>query len=94
MRGKVVFGESVGEAFRFAQLGEADAALVALSLAIADGVHHRAVDASLYPPIIQAVAIVSDNQHEDEARRFVEFLLGPEAQAVFAGFGFLAPPGG
>lgn len=91
VQGKVVFGENVRQAFQFVQTGQAEAGLVALSLAVADGVNYVVVDDSLHQPIIQAAAVVKDTKREAPARRFVAFLRAPKAQQVFARYGFLPP---
>src|SRR5436305_281555 len=58
---KLVFGENVAQALQFAQSGAADAAIVALSLALAPALEKRgrfvAVPSGMYPRMEQGGAI-------------------------------------
>lgn len=91
LQSRLVFGENVRQALQFVQTGQAEAGLVALSLALADGVNYVVVDDALHRPIVQAAAVVAGTQREELARRFVAFLREPQAQQVFARYGFLLP---
>ncbi len=88
---KVVYGESVRQALQFVQTGNAEAGLVARSIAEADGVSGVPVDRGLHGPIAQAIGVVSDTARPELARRFVELVTSPQGQAVLARYGY-APP--
>lgn len=88
---KVVYAQSVAQAKQWAATGNADAALVPRSLVREGGGQTLEVDARLHAPIDQAMAVVRASKKQDEARRFVEFVLSEEGQSVLKGFGYDTP---
>jgi molybdate transport system substrate-binding protein len=91
---KLVFGENVSQAAQFAQSGNAQAALIALSLAkspaMASGKSWE-LPTDSYPELRQAVAVVSASKNKKEAQAFLDFVLSPEGAQVLRKFG-LTPP--
>jgi molybdate transport system substrate-binding protein len=86
---KLVQAESVRQALQFVQTGNAEAGLVAHSVANVPEVERIELDRSLYDPIVQSLGIVSTTEHPDTARKFVDFLLSGEGQERFISFGFV-----
>lgn len=86
---KFVQADSVRHAFQFVQTGNAEAGLVAYSVALAPGVRAIPVDPSLYDPIDQYLGIVARSENKKPASAFADFLRGEEGQAVLKRFGFL-----
>ena len=88
--GSLVFAPDVRAALTYVQSGDVDAAIVYQTDAeAAQGV--RALDivpADSYERIVYPAAVVGRSAHQGLAARFVEFLRGPEAQAIFRGHGF------
>lgn len=87
---KAVFTENVRVALTFAERGEVDAAIVYGSdLAVAGALHAAHVfspethDAIVYPAALTASG--------NAAIPFLDYLSGPEGQAVFKRFGFTVP---
>lgn len=91
VRPKFVIGENVSQALQMAQSGNADAALVALSLAVESSGRWWLVPDRLYRPIKQAAGVVTRSAHRDLARAFLEFVLGPEGRAALERRGFALP---
>lgn len=92
---RLILAENVAQAVQFVRTGNADAALVAVSLVRgADGatLPHRRVDPTLHAPLVQVAGVVEGSRQPDAARRFLEYLLSPEAQGILQGFGFEPPP--
>jgi molybdate transport system substrate-binding protein len=89
---KLVFGENVQQAFELARTGNADAAIVALSLAIAkhDGVS-LPVDPTLHAPIDQAMVVCRRGQDEAAGKAFSDFLGSKEGRTVMQAYGFVLP---
>lgn len=83
---------NVRVALETAATGNADVAIVALSLAaeIENGRWTEVPD-DLYTPINQAMAVVVRTTHEDAARTFLEFVNGPEGRAILTEYGFTFP---
>jgi len=89
---KLVFGENVQQTLQFAQSGNAEAAVVALSLAVVADGSYLPVDDALHAPIDQAlVACGRDGARQKRARAFTAFVNSPEGRAIMKRFGFLLP---
>ncbi|MCX6621340.1 MAG: molybdate ABC transporter substrate-binding protein [Acidobacteria bacterium] len=85
IRGKVVFGENVRQAFEFGESGNADAVITSWTL-----LHGRGgilLPGELHDPIRQAGGVVRRSHGEVLARRFLEFLISREGQAVLGAHG-------
>ena len=94
-RAKLVYGENVEQALQYAQSGAADAAIVALSLALAPPVRSqgRYVDVPLgaYPRIVQGGVILRWAADVEAARALRTFLVGADGKAVLEQYGFFMP---
>lgn len=91
---RLVPGENVRQALQYAQSGNADAALVALSLVKHDMAGHWfVVDEMMHQPLQQALAVCASDHSTAGARAFAEFVTSPSGRAVLADFGFGLPPG-
>lgn len=91
---KLVYGENISDTQRLAANGDADAAIVALSLAIAAGNEGQwvLVDESLHAPLEQALVVVAEDPGRVEAARgFARFVNSPEGREVMVSFGFMLP---
>lgn len=92
LRQKLVFGENVAQTLEFAQSGAADAAVVALSLALAPRVRGQGryweLPPESYPKIEQAGVIVKDSP---AARAFRDWMLAPAGTRVLKQYGFSVP---
>ncbi len=90
--GKLVLGESVGQAFEFVRSGAAEAGIVALSLAVAPAARGEGrywdVPDSLYPKMEQAGIVLSRSENRDSARAFRSYMLTDAALHTLAAYGF------
>jgi len=93
--GRLVLGENVSQAAQFVESGNAQAGLIALSHALAPALKDKGrywmVPLDAYPPLNQAAVVLSKSKQQDAARKFLEFLRGPEATALLASYGFTLP---
>jgi len=92
VKSRVVFGENVQQALAFAQTGNADAAIVALSLVLhaKDGTCVP-IEPTFYAPIDQAMVVCKGGGNAGGGKRFLEFANGPEGRAIMRRYGFLLP---
>lgn len=92
LQSKLVLAENVNQALQFAQTGNVEIGVIALSLAIAtpEG-RYLPVPEELYDPIDQALGVVASTRHSAEARGFVEFVNGPIGRPVMQRYGFAIP---
>lgn len=86
---RVVFGENVQQALQYAETGNADAAIVALSLALRSTGDYFPIDENLHSPLDQAMAVCASSRRKDEAKAFIAFVNGAEGRTIMQRFGFL-----
>lgn len=87
---RMVFGENVRQALRFAETGNADAAIVAWSLVKDKG--GQLLPAEWHKPILQTAAIPVRSRNREAAQKLLTFLLSPAGQRVLAQSGFFPAP--
>jgi molybdate transport system substrate-binding protein len=89
---RMVYGENVQQAFELAQSGNADVAIVGLSLAIGAAQGSWAmVDEASHAPIEQALVVCKHGTNAAGARRLKAFIEGPAGRAILRKSGFLMP---
>lgn len=89
---KMVYAENVRQALQWAQDGQADAAIVALSLAVVtEGGRTLPIDPALHAPLDQALAVCGKGKAAADGARFVEFMSSPEGREVMKRYGFILP---
>jgi molybdate transport system substrate-binding protein len=92
LESKVVLAETVRQAAILVETGNADAGIVAQSVADVEGLLSFTVPESLHRPIIHTLGVIADADHPDLASRFIDYMSEPESQAVIHSFGFNASP--
>jgi molybdate transport system substrate-binding protein len=92
---KLVLGENISQAAQFVQSGNAQAGLIALSLALSppmkDAGHYWELPSDAYPELQQAAAIVTVSKHKAAAQAFLNYVLSPEGRAILQQYGFRTP---
>jgi molybdate transport system substrate-binding protein len=91
VKSKLVYGETVAQAYEMAQTANAEVAFVAVALIKGEGGFSFPVAQNLYTPIEQAAVVLKGSRNKSGAEAFVNFLLSPEAQRIFQEYGF-GPP--
>jgi molybdate transport system substrate-binding protein len=91
VRPKCVYGTNVRQALQFAETGNVDAAIVALSLSRQGQGRWFLVPEHLHKPLDQALAVIKNSPHEREARQFAAFISGEQGRPVMRKYGFLLP---
>lgn len=90
---KVVYGMNVAQVKQYVVSGNADAAFLPLSLVKTGEGQYIEVDEKLHQPIDQAMGVVRASAKQEYARRFVDFVLSAEGQALLQKYGYSKPPG-
>jgi len=95
LAGKLVFGENVSQAAQFVQSGNAQAGLIALSLAKSPTMSSAGsfweIPTDAYPELRQAAGILTGSQQKSAAKAFLNYVLSPRAAEVLRKYG-LTPP--
>jgi molybdate transport system substrate-binding protein len=95
VKSKLVMGENISQTAEFAQSGNADVALIALSLAAAGSLQREGrwvlLPEHSYPPIEQEGVALKSSPNKVQARQFLDFLTSPTGQAILHDFGFGKP---
>ncbi len=91
VRPKLVYGENVRQALQFVQTGNAEAGIVALSVADVPEVTYTLIDNRLHKPLNQAMAVLARTSHPAEAGAFLDFVNSPQGRSVMKRYGFLLP---
>ena len=94
---KLVLGENVAQTLQYAETGNVDVAIVALSLSVPAAAsagqpgRWTLIPQELHPPIDQALAVTKGTPHEAQARAFAAFLNGPKGRPIMRKYGFILP---
>lgn len=92
---KLVLGENISQAAQFVQSGNAQAGLVALSLAMSPAMKgagkYWELPADSYPEMQQGVAVLSSSKHKQAAQAFIDYITSSEGTAVLQQYGFRVP---
>jgi molybdate transport system substrate-binding protein len=93
---RLVFGDNIADTQRIASTGDADVALVALSLALAADERSEGrwvlVPSDLHAPLRQDLIVVaSDQTRADLARRFAMLIASEDGRTVMRRYGFVPP---
>ncbi len=92
VRPKLVYGENIQQTLQYAQTGNVDAAIVALSLAIVtEGGHYAEIPATGHKPIDQALVVCGQGKNEAGGRSFAAFVSSEKGRAIMRRYGFLLP---
>jgi len=94
VKDKLVYGENISQAAEFVQSGNAQAGIIALSLAVSPAMKNGKrweIPADSYPAINQAAVMLKASKNKDAARRFLEFVRGPRGHEILQRYGFTVP---
>ena len=89
LRGKIVQGSNIAQAFQFVDTRNAEVGFVALSqlFSATEGTRWE-VPQNLYTPIRQDAVLLKKGADDEASKAFLEFLKGPEARAIIEKFGY------
>ncbi len=88
---KLVLGENVRQALQYIQTGDAEAGIVALSVANVPEISWTLIDESMHQPLNQALAIVASSPHQELASQFAAFINGEYGRPIMRKYGFILP---
>ncbi len=85
---KVIYGSNVSQTLHMAEIGSADAAIVALSLVLDSDGDWTLIPETGHEPIRQVVAVLRGSENEGAAKAFIEFVKSETGQEILRSFGF------
>jgi molybdate transport system substrate-binding protein len=85
---KLVYGDNIRQTLQYAQTGNVEVAIVALSLSIQSRGRWSLIPEELHQPLAQGLGILKSTKKEQLARAFATFLTGPEGRAIMQKYGF------
>lgn len=87
---KMVFGRNISDTLTFIETGNAETGIIALSL-VNEDVTFQLIDDDLHEPLEQSITVINRTNHEQEARKFIEFIIGPIGKPIMESYGFIVP---
>jgi molybdate transport system substrate-binding protein len=89
---RIVLAENVQATMLYARDGNAEAAIVALSLAVVtDGGAFLPIDQSLHTPLEQQLVVCGNGEEADRARQLADFINSRDGREIMTRYGFLLP---
>lgn len=96
VEGRLVLGENIAQTAQMVQTGNAQAGLIALSLALSPELmrsgRYLLIPSSLHSPLEQAFIVTAKGGTQPGALRFAQFMRTPVAAAILARWGFEPAP--
>ncbi|MEO6119496.1 MAG: molybdate ABC transporter substrate-binding protein [Terriglobales bacterium] len=95
VKSKLILGENISQAVQFVHTGNAQAGIIALSMAksprLQDLGHYWVVPQEFYPRMEQAAVVLKSSKKSLIAEEFMQFLLSPAGAAILKRFNFEVP---
>jgi molybdate transport system substrate-binding protein len=88
---KLVYGDNIRQTLQYAETGNVDVAIVALSLSQESKGRWTLIPEQLHQPIDQALALIKTTRNEAAARAFASFVSGPKGREILQKYGFAFP---
>ena len=88
---KLVYGDNIRQTLQYAETGNVDVAIVALSLSQQSNGHWTLIPEQLHQPIDQGLAVIKSTHNEAAARAFAQFVNGPQGREILSKYGFAFP---
>lgn len=88
---KLVYGDNIRQTLQYAETGNVDVSIVALSLSQQSKGRWTLIPEQLHQPIDQGLAVIRSTHNEQAARAFASFVTGPRGKEILAKYGFAFP---
>jgi molybdate transport system substrate-binding protein len=94
VKAKLVYGENISQAAQFVQSGNAQAGIIALSLAFSPGMKDGKmweIPSEMHPRIAQGAALLKNAKNRSAALAFLNFVKSASGVKILEQHGFSAP---
>lgn len=88
---KLVLGENVRQTQQYAETGNVDAAIVALSISVNRPGKWVLIPDNLHQPLEQMLVVPKSARHPELAKQFAAFINGPKGRPLMRKYGFILP---
>ena len=91
VKAKLVYGENISQAAQFVESGNAQAGIVAKSLALSPAMRDGKrwdIPADMHPPLEQGAIVLKTAKNKDAARAFLEFVKSVPGRTILSNYGF------
>jgi molybdate transport system substrate-binding protein len=88
---KLVLGENIRQTKQYAETGNVDVAIVALSISINKSGKWTLIDSALHKPLEQMLAVPKSSPHPDIAQKFAYFINSTKGRTLMQKYGFVLP---
>jgi molybdate transport system substrate-binding protein len=88
---KLVYADNIRQTVQFAETGNVEVAIVALSLSVNSNGRWVLIPDELHKPIDQGMGIIKGTQHEQAAHAFSDFVNGATGREIMKKYGFTFP---
>lgn len=94
LKAKLVYGENISQTAQFVQSGNAQAGIIAQSLALSPGMKGGKlweIPSEMHPPIEQGAVILKEAKNKAEALRFLNFVKSDAGRTILEKHGLASP---
>jgi molybdate transport system substrate-binding protein len=91
MRPKLVYGDNIRQTLQYAETGNVEVAIVALSLSVQSKGRWVLVPEELHKPLDQGMGVIKGTENEPAARAFSDFVNGSKGREIMTKYGFAFP---
>jgi molybdate transport system substrate-binding protein len=88
---KLVLGENIKQTQQYAETGNVDVAIAALSISVEKPGKWVLVPAELHTPLEQMLAVPKNAPHPEAAKQFADFINGEKGRPLMRKYGFVLP---
>ncbi|HXN95781.1 MAG TPA: molybdate ABC transporter substrate-binding protein [Candidatus Acidoferrales bacterium] len=91
VKSKLVYGENISQAAQFVRSGNAQAGIVAMSLAVSPAMHDGKrweIPAEMHPAIEQGAVVLKNAKNKEAAQAFLEFVKSAAGRTILSKYGF------
>jgi molybdate transport system substrate-binding protein len=88
VRSKLVYGDNIRQTLQYAETGNVEVAIVALSLSVQSKGRWVLVPEELHKPLDQGMGVIKGTKNEAAARAFSNFVNGEKGREIMKKYGF------
>lgn len=88
VRPKLVYGDNIRQTLQYAETGNVEVAIVALSLSVQSKGRWVLVPEELHKPLDQGMGVIKGTKNEAAARAFNDFVNGEKGREIMKKYGF------